>query len=83
MLSRDRLREILTDTARRHGRQGVVTDGMTLESLDVASLEIAEFALRCGREAGQEIPVDNVSARRLVSVGDLLDMIEGQLKSPR
>ncbi|QIS20236.1 acyl carrier protein [Nocardia terpenica] len=83
MLSRIQLRDIFK-VAIRYGVDDSeigkpLTDDMDLSELGISSLELAEFTVRCEQEAGRELSLDIVMVRRVITVGDLLDLVEEML----
>jgi len=75
-LTRNELRALLDTVVTNRG--GVAPSGESVDLRDIGfrSLDFSELALRVEDEIGRELNFDAVGLRAILTVGDVLDLIE-------
>ncbi len=76
-MSRERIRQLMAEVLRAQGK--VLPEGENADLRDVGfrSLDFSELALRVEDEVGRELNFDAPALRRIATVGDVIDFLEG------
>lgn len=76
-MSRERIRELMTEVLHAQGKVLPEGENADLREVGFRSLDFSELALRVEDEVGRELNFDAPALRRIATVGDVIDFLEG------
>lgn len=76
-MDRERIRSMMAEVLAAQGKDMPESDAADLREIGFRSLDFSELALRVEDEVGVELNFDAPELRRIESVGDVLDFLEG------
>jgi acyl carrier protein len=78
-MDRDRIRAMMAEVLAAQGKDLPADESTDLREINFRSLDFSELALRVEDEVGTELNFDAPELRRIATVGDVLDFLEGLL----
>lgn len=75
-LTRAQVRDLMAQVLAHHGQELPDDDATALRDIGFRSLDFSELALRVEDEIDRELNFDAPGLRSVVTVGDVLDLIE-------
>jgi acyl carrier protein len=76
-MNRDRIRAMMSEVLAAQGKELPADESTDLRIINFRSLDFSELALRVEDELGVELNFDAPELRRIATVGDVLDFLEG------
>lgn len=79
-ISRDRVRHLMGVVAANQGHTMPLDDDTTLRDFGFRSLDFSELVLRVEDDLGVELNFEAITQRQVLTIADVLDMIEAMAK---
>ncbi len=76
-MSRERIRQLMAEVLHAQGKVLPGGENADLREVGFRSLDFSELALRVEDEVGRELNFDAPALRRIATVGDVIDFLEG------
>ena len=76
-MNRERIHQLMAEVLHAQGKVLPEGENADLREVGFRSLDFSELALRVEDEVGRELNFDAPALRRIATVGDVIDFLEG------